>query len=280
MAKGAVTSRHVESEPRVRRGYFECRYGQLHVHNAIPPGGGFEEGTSLLCVHGSVGSGWTFQRFLALAGRDCSVYAPDMPGFGESDPPPSRLQIGDYAAALGDFLESMRFRQIDLLGYQCGALVAAELALARPNQVRRVALMSVPLLNDAEREAARQAPGLLAPAEDGSHLAAEWCRMLESYGPGIPLEMRTRLLAEKLRSAVQGAWLLAAAHQYEWRKRLALLTQSVQALRPKDSFWEATRRIRELLPRARVIDLPQHGNAVLETAPEVISTALQEFLRS
>src|SRR5204862_207555 len=35
-------TRPVAAQARVRRGYFECRYGQLHVHNSIPPGGGLE----------------------------------------------------------------------------------------------------------------------------------------------------------------------------------------------------------------------------------------------
>src|SRR4030088_2628835 len=118
MVKGTLSSRPPETEPRVRRGYFESRYGQLHVHNAIPPGGGFEEGTSLLGLHHTTGSGRVFERFLALTGPDRSVYAPDTPGFGESDPPPSRPTISDYAAAVGDFIDTMRFRQIDVLGYQ------------------------------------------------------------------------------------------------------------------------------------------------------------------
>jgi hypothetical protein len=29
--------------PRLRRAYHDCRYGQLHLHNAIPAGGGFDE---------------------------------------------------------------------------------------------------------------------------------------------------------------------------------------------------------------------------------------------
>jgi pimeloyl-ACP methyl ester carboxylesterase len=276
MAKGSVTNRPADAEPRVRRGYFESRYGQLHVHNAIPPGGGFEEGTPLLCLHQAIGTGRVFERFLALAGRDRSVYAPDLPGFGESDPPAARPAIADYAAAIGDFLETMRFRQIDLLGYQTGALQAAELAIARPKQVRRVVLVSVPVLNDVERDTLRR--GSAAPAEDGSHLIAEWKRTLESYGPGVPLDIRTRACADKLKGGVHVAWALAAAQQYATHERLALVTQSVLVLRPKDEFWEATARARELLPKARFLDLVQ-GNDLFEAAPEAVVESTRDFLR-
>jgi pimeloyl-ACP methyl ester carboxylesterase len=276
MAKGTVTIRPAE-EPRVRRGYFECRYGQLHVHNAIPPGGGFEEGTPLLCLHNTTGSGRTFERFLLLAGRDRSVYAPDTPGFGESDPPPSRPTIADYAGAVGDFLDTMRFRQIDVLGHQSGSLIAAELAIARPKQVRRVVMVSVPVLNDAERDAFRR--GSWLPSEDGSHLLTEWKRTLDSYGPGVALEVRARAFAEKLKSGVHTAWALAAAQQYAARERLALVTQSALVLRPKDDFWEATMRARELLPKARFVDLPDLGNALFEGATEAVVEVTKDFLR-
>ena len=149
MVKAPVAPRLGNSEPRVRRGYFECRYGQLHVHNAIPPGGGFEEGTSLLCLHAANMSARLFQKFLPLAGRERSVYAPDLPGSGESDPPTARASAADQAAAIGDFLDSMRFRQIDVLGYHSGSLIAIELAIARPQQIRRLALVGLP---DAARE--------------------------------------------------------------------------------------------------------------------------------
>lgn len=278
MAKGTVTNRPtVEVEPRVRRGYFECRYGQLHVHNAIPPGGGFEEGTPLLCLHHTTESGRVFERFLLLAGRDRSVYAPDTPGFGESDPPPSRPAISDYAAAIGDFLDTMRFRQIDVLGHQSGALIAAELAIARPKQIRRVVMVSVPVLNDVERDAFRR--GSWLPSEDGSHLITEWKRTQESYGPGVPLEVRARAFAEKLKSGIHTSWALAAAQQFASRERLALVTQSALVLRPKDDFWEATVRARELLPKARFVDLPEHGNALFESSPQVVVEATREFLR-
>jgi pimeloyl-ACP methyl ester carboxylesterase len=166
MPKGSVTNRVTASVPRVRRGYFECRYGQLHVHNAIPPGGGFEEGTALLCLHSTGQTGRVFQKLLPLLGRDRSVYAPDIPGSGESDGPSSRLSPGDAAAAIGDFLDAMRFRQIDVLGYQAGSLLAAELAIGRPQQIRRVVLVGVPSMSEGERLRHIGQPVLVARAKD------------------------------------------------------------------------------------------------------------------
>ena len=60
MARQPLNPAPASAPARVRRGYFECRYGQLHVHHAMPPGGGFEEGTPLLCVHDCPGSGRAF----------------------------------------------------------------------------------------------------------------------------------------------------------------------------------------------------------------------------
>ena len=284
-------SKIVAAQPRVRRGYFECRYGQLHVHNAIPPGGGFEEGTSLLCLHKSPQSGRVFERFLSLAGRDRSVYAPDTPGYGDSDPPPARPSIGDYAASVGDFLDSMRFRQIDVLGYQTGALIATELAIARPTQIRRVVLVSVPIVGEAEKEAFRRSPWPPAATEDGSHVAAEWQRTRDSLGPAAPADLVARTFADRLRVGpgaagtsaqsgwAQSGWGIAATLQYPSRERLSLITQSTLVLRPRDEFWDASQRLREVLPKARCVDLPEQGGGVFDLAPEVVNEAIKDFIR-
>lgn len=279
MAKASMTSRIPPTEPRVRRGYFECRYGQLHVHNAIPPGGGFEEATSLLCLHRAPLSGRLFERFLALAGRDRSVYAPDLPGFGDSDAPTTRPAVTDYAGAIGDFLESMRFRQIDVLGYQLGAFVATELAIAHPNRIRRVVLVSVPAFTDLDREIFRQAQGPVPVAADGGDLVSEWQKVRDAYGPGTPTEIVANAFADKLRGATHGAWATTATLQYPVRERLGLVTQPTLVLRPRDSLWEASQRVRELLPKARLVDLPAQGQGLFEMAPEAAVEATRDFLR-
>ncbi len=73
-------------------------------------------------------------------GRDRSVYAPDLPGCGESDGAAEHLTHVEMAEALGDFLESMRLRHVDLLAHESGVAIAAALLQQRPTQVGRVVL--------------------------------------------------------------------------------------------------------------------------------------------
>lgn len=216
----------------MRRGYFECRYGQLHVHNAIPPGGGFEEGTALICLHGAQGTGRTFRAFLALVGRDRSVYAPDLPGYGESDGPSQAISPSDYVAAIGDFLDTMRLRQVDLLAHGAASVLATELAVTRPQQLRRIVLVSVPL-------APQGSPGGSAP-------------------PG---------------------GLARAASGYALRERLGRISQPLLVLRPRDEWWDATARVREAQPAVRLVDLPDHGADLFQSAPGAVVDAVGAFLR-
>jgi pimeloyl-ACP methyl ester carboxylesterase len=157
---------------RVRRGYFECRFGQLHLHNSMPAGGGFEEGTPVLCVQDSAGTGRAFAPFMAFAGRDRSLYAPDLPGLGESDPPGPHPAVGDYAAALGDFLDTMRFRKLSVLANRAGVAIAAELALARPEQIGTLVTVSVPLPAPGRGEVLVPAQAPLAERQLAEALAA------------------------------------------------------------------------------------------------------------
>jgi pimeloyl-ACP methyl ester carboxylesterase len=154
-----------KNPPRLRRAYFECRHGQLHVHNAIPVGGGFDELTTLICLHGAAGTGRMFLEVSKRLGNSRSIYSPDLPGCGESDASPVQLTIGGYGDAIADFLDSMRFRQVDLLGVGAGAAVAVELAVSRPKVVRKLYLLGVP-----GKETAAPEPG----ARGLQGAAAEW----------------------------------------------------------------------------------------------------------
>jgi pimeloyl-ACP methyl ester carboxylesterase len=134
------------SAVRTRRAYFDCQFGQLHVRTAFPTTGGFDEGVTLICIHSREGTSRSFARFLSEIAGERSVYAPDLPGFGESDPAPS-FGHADAARAVCDLANDLRLRQIDLLGVRFGAAVALELAAVRPELVRRLVLVGSPPLD-------------------------------------------------------------------------------------------------------------------------------------
>lgn len=143
MVKRSQPAPQAPAAARIRRSYFECRYGQLHVHHAIPSGGGFEERPPLLALHEAGRTGRMFSALLTVLGADRSAFAPDLPGFGQSDGPHEALTAADHAVALGNFLDDMRLRQLDVLGCGLGSFVATELALSRPG-VRRLVLLAPP----------------------------------------------------------------------------------------------------------------------------------------
>jgi pimeloyl-ACP methyl ester carboxylesterase len=127
---------------RTRRAYFDCRFGQLHVRTAFPATGGFDEQVTLFCLHADQSSSRAFARFLPEIADVRSVYAPDLPGLGESDPSPT-CSVGEAAGAISDLADDLRLRQIDLLGINSGARAALDLAATRPDLVRRLVLAGV-----------------------------------------------------------------------------------------------------------------------------------------
>jgi len=262
----------------LRRAYLESRYGQLHVRTAFPSTGGFDEKTPLVLLHECPHSSRGFIGFLSGIATDRSVYAADTPGYGESDPPPARPSIADYAAAIGDFLDNLRLRTVDVLGYQAGAAIAVELALARPAAIRKVVLAGLPLCTPAERARFEAAPYPAAPAADGSHLGAEWQRAAAEPAPGRGL---AELAAEVAAALAPGAGAAAGLHAlFAWpgAERLPGLSQPTLVMRPRDAAWEAAGRARPLVPRATWEDLPELGAGLFAVAPEDIAGRVRRFL--
>ncbi len=253
-------------EVRVRRGYFECRFGQLHVHHAIPAGGGFEEGTPVLALHAAGYSGHMFAGLLATLGRDRSAFAPDLPGFGESDAP-GGLSVAEQAAALGDFLESMRLRQVDVLGWGHGARIALELAATRPG-VRRLVIAAL---------AGAETPRLPQSADAAeAFLRNVWAGERIDCGADAPLAAVIAACGERLRHAPRAAHAALTEQSYPLRERLSALAQPLLVLEaagwPDDIGFDAG-------------DLPAHARrapcgdvSLLQAAAQSVVAPIQDFL--
>ena len=152
----ATKTRRAVSMVRLRRMYVDCRHGQLHLATAFPPSGGFDERTALLFLHDGGGTGADFNHCAALLGVDRSVYAPDLPGSGASDGPTGRVTTANLTTAVADLLDQLRLREVDVIACGRGAQVAFELAVARPQEIRRLAIIgteqpATPLLQPLRR---------------------------------------------------------------------------------------------------------------------------------
>lgn len=125
----------------MRRAYFDCRFGQLHVHNAVPSGGGFDELTSVICLHGAGQTARVFLPLLQPLGLARSVYALDLPGAGESDAASGVDATAAAVQAVVDFVTNMRIRRFDLVARAEACAAAMQVLEQRGAQVRRVVLV-------------------------------------------------------------------------------------------------------------------------------------------
>jgi pimeloyl-ACP methyl ester carboxylesterase len=282
-ASAALTSTALAQGPRspfsfrrVRRSFLDSRYGQLHVRTVAPdiP----TAAPPLVCLHQAPLSGRMFGRFLAEMGRDRSAMAPDLPGYGESDPPTQAPEVADYADAIVDLVERLGSAHADVLGIQAGAAVAVELALRHPKKIRRVALCSVPLHTKERRDALLLGLKPNPPTEDGAHLMRLWQAAFAGRGPGQTLEMVAASIAERLRAGDAENWALQSVYRWDGFARLPLVTQPTLVLRPKDPLWEPTGAVSSLMKSARPVELPDMGNGLFGVDPARLASLVRGFL--
>ncbi|HKU15387.1 MAG TPA: alpha/beta fold hydrolase [Steroidobacteraceae bacterium] len=262
----------------VRRSYAESRFGQIHLWTAYPSGGGFDERVPVICLHHGGGSGRLFAPMLREVGHDRSIYAPDLPGHGSSDAAGAKVSVIDLAGAIGDFLDSLRLRAVDVFGYQLGALVTAELAIARPQQVRRVILWGAPCHSSQERATLLQNTTTPGAREDGADVAEEWQRTLQRRGANVPPGALAEEFADRLRAGSSGTRALAAGIDYSTLERLPLVKQPALVLRLRDESWDHAPRVRAALPNGSMLEVADYGQGFLSAAPQRFAAIAREFL--
>lgn len=262
-----------DADVRIRRLFVDARFGQLHLRRASPrqPGGLH---APVVLLHQTPLSGRMFSELLPELGRDRVVYAPDTPGYGESDPPPAPPALGDYADALHDFIADLK-EPVDLVGYHTGAMIAAEYAARYPQDVRRVVLISMPLFGPERRAKLATTTTL---AEDGAPLLAEWRSTMSVRPPGQSLEQAARIVAEKQRAGPRAAWAMVAMQGYDPEPRLRAIARPVTIIRPKDGLWEEGAAAAKLIPGARLVDEPGWGFGLFDAYPAEVARRIRESL--
>jgi pimeloyl-ACP methyl ester carboxylesterase/catechol 2,3-dioxygenase-like lactoylglutathione lyase family enzyme len=262
---------------QVRRGFFDGRFGQLHFRRAAPVAAvGMRP--PLVLLHQTPLSGRMFSEILPHLARDRVVYALDTPGYGESDAPPAPPSIADYGDALQAFIADLR-EPVDLAGYHTGALVAADIAARYPASVRKLLLISAPLLS-AEQLARLDASTPIAP--DGSHVMAGWKSTMDTRPPEQSLELAARIVAEKQRAGSRAGWAMGAIQRHDAAATYRAVTQPTIVVRVRDTLYAQGAEVAALLPNARVIETPAewrygifdaHPSALAEIIVRELETA-------
>lgn len=259
----------------VRRTYVDGRYGQLHVRIA---GQAPHARRPLLCFHLSPVSGVIYDKWLAEMGRDRLALAPDTPGYGMSDPPPSVPTIADYAAAMGDLADALVPGEFDVMGYHTGSKIAVELARQRPAQVRHLVLMSTPIYTDDDLAAMRVTTSVAPVAADGRFLVEAWQTVLRYQDRRATPESTLRQFPWHLMGGERRDWGYRAAFGYSYPENIVDVTAPILVFNPQDDLWAYTPRIQPYLKKGRVRDLPGWSHQLLDFSTADMAAMVRGFL--
>ncbi len=98
-------------------------------------------GQPLLFLHGAGGL-MANDPFLAALATKYHVYAPLLPGYGDSDEAPELREMLDITLHYLDLVEALGLKDPILVGHSMGGMIAAEMAALAPKDFSRLALIA------------------------------------------------------------------------------------------------------------------------------------------
>jgi len=170
---------------------FEIEGSKLAVRLA-----GEREKPALLLLHGSPSSWRSFRSVIDPLARDCFVIAPDLPGYGESEPI-DRTSFSRYADVIEALLSHLGVDSFYLYLHDFGAAVGLYLATRAPERIRGL------IIQNGNAHESGLGPGWAATrsfweeptpereAEAITHLDFEGTRKV--YVAGVPADIVARM---------------------------------------------------------------------------------------
>lgn len=251
------------------------------------------EGPPMLFVHGLSGCWQNWLEQLPAFAASRRVIAVDLPGFGESELPERDPSIPGYAVFLDRLCDRLGVAEpAVVVGNSMGGFVAAELAIAVPERVERLVLVSAagissdrvqrrPVLTTARAIALVTAWG--ASRHEAFARRAGLRQAVLSFVVRHPERLPAPLAFELMRGSGRPGFLpaLDALLGYPLRDRLPQIACPTLIVWGEDDRVIPVNdagRFERLIPGARKVVLPDTGHVAMLERPVVFNGLLQAFL--
>jgi pimeloyl-ACP methyl ester carboxylesterase len=230
-------------------------------------------GPPLVLIHGAGGSAELWQPQLDGLAGVARVVAPDLPGHGPLGGR-GKPSVAAYAEWLGGFLGALGEEPPVLVGHSMGGAVAQTLALARPERLAGLVLVST---GARLRVLARIVDLLRQHPREGQSLIQDL-----SFGAAAPrecVELVDRVLREAAPLVTLGDYL--ACDRFDARDRLAgVRTPTLVVTGAEDRLTPLRygRFLAETIPGARLLEIPGAGHFPQLEQPAALNLAIRGFL--
>jgi pimeloyl-ACP methyl ester carboxylesterase len=99
-------------------------------------------GEPLVVIHGGGCDARTWLDNIAVLADKYTVYAPDLPGYGGSQPMEGHYYVPELAQFIEDFTRQLGLEKFYLVGHSLGGGIALNFALLFPEKIRKLVLIS------------------------------------------------------------------------------------------------------------------------------------------
>ncbi len=100
------------------------------------------KGEPLVVIHGGGGDARSWWKNISELSEKYTVYAPDLPGYGGSQPLAGDYYVHELSTFLGSFASNLGLEKFNLVGHSLGGGIALDYTLKSPQKIKKLVLVS------------------------------------------------------------------------------------------------------------------------------------------
>ena len=242
-------------------------------------------GAPLLLVHGLGYARWGWEPVADRLAEGHEVVLFDNRGIGESDAPPGPYTVPELAADAAGVLDVAGIQSAHVLGTSLGGMVALQLALDRPERVRKLVLACTTPGGNGSAPMPEATVRLMAEAQALTPDVALRRFVENAFGPELDVAKVERIMEHRLATAQpQAAWAAQAAAGASfdaWDRLGEIRAPTLVLTGDADNVVDArnSKLLAERIPSARLEVFQGSGHLFFWEQPQRFVELVTEFLQ-